>query len=74
MPIAIKRKNHLFAITHQGAQRAAIIYSLLANCKLKKIKPEHWLIDALYKITSRIANNIKDLLPHNWKPDLQVGV
>jgi hypothetical protein len=46
----------------------------LANCKLKKIKPEHWLIAVLDKITSRIANNIKDLLPHNWKPDLQNGV
>jgi len=43
----------------------------LANCKLKKIKPEHWLIVALDKITSRKANNIKDLLPRNCKPDLQ---
>jgi len=70
-PIAIGRKNYMFAGNHQGAQRAAIMYTLFANCKLNNINPEHWLIDVLDKIASRKANNIDDLLPHNWKPDLQ---
>jgi hypothetical protein len=61
----------MFAGNHQGAKRAAIMYTLFANCKLNNINPEHWLIDVLDKIASRKANNIDDLLPHNWKPDLQ---
>ena len=38
-PIAIGRKNYLFAGSHQAAQRAAMIYSLLGSCKLKGVEP-----------------------------------
>jgi hypothetical protein len=33
-PVALGRKNYLFAGSHQGARNAAVIYSLLATCKL----------------------------------------
>ncbi|MBL0341666.1 MAG: transposase [Bacteroidetes bacterium] len=42
-PIAIGRKNYLFAGSHISAQRAAMIYSLLGTCKLKGINPYEWL-------------------------------
>ncbi len=42
-PIAIGRKNWLFAGSEEGAQRAAIIYSILATCKLQKINAFHYL-------------------------------
>ncbi len=41
-PVAISRKNYLFAGSHYAAQRAAIIYSLLATCRLHNINPYEW--------------------------------
>ena len=38
-PVAVGRKNYLFAGSHDEAQRAAMIYSLLANCKNYNINP-----------------------------------
>jgi hypothetical protein len=38
-PIAIGRKNYFFAGSHEAAQWAAIIYSLLGTCKLKGVEP-----------------------------------
>ncbi len=70
-PVAVGRKNYLFCGSHESAQRAAIIYSLLGTCKLHNINPQNWLNDVLIKLPSRKANNIEDLLPQNWNPDLQ---
>jgi transposase len=42
-PIAIERKNYLFAGSHEAAQRAAMIYSLFSTCKLHNINPYNWL-------------------------------
>lgn len=70
-PVAVGRKNYLFCGSHESAQRAAIIYSLLGTCKLNNINPHEWLLDVLQKLSTRKANNIDDLLPHNWNPNLQ---
>ncbi|MBC7745772.1 MAG: transposase domain-containing protein [Flavobacterium sp.] len=70
-PVAIGRKNYLFAGNHHAAKRGAIMYTLFANCKLNNINPEHWLTGVLEKIASRKANDVDDLLPHNWKSKLQ---
>ena len=51
-PIAIGRKNYLFAGSHAGAQRAAVLYSLLGTCKLNKANPWEWLRDVLVRISS----------------------
>jgi hypothetical protein len=32
--IAIGRKNYYFAGSHEGARRAAVLYSLLGTCRL----------------------------------------
>ena len=68
-PIALGRKNYLFAGSHEAAQRAAIIYSLMASCKARQINPLAYLADVLDKLPNRKVNNIDDLLPWNWKPD-----
>ena len=41
-PIALGWKNYLFSGDHQAAQRAAIIYTLMASCKAQQINP--WFI------------------------------
>jgi transposase len=66
-PIALGRKNHLFAGSHEAARRSAMLYSLLGTCKMHKVDPIEWLQDVLSKISSYPVNRIKELLPHNWK-------
>lgn len=39
-PVAVGRKNYLFAGSHSSAQHAAIFYSLFATCKAKNINPQ----------------------------------
>jgi transposase len=42
-PVAIGRKNYLFAGSHDAAQRAAMIYSMLGTCKMRGVEPFSWL-------------------------------
>jgi transposase len=67
-PVAIGRKNYLFAGSHNAAQRAAMLYSLLGTCKINNINPYDWLRDVFERIPSHSINKIQELLPHNWKP------
>ena len=67
-PVAIGRKNYLFAGSHQAAQESAMIYSLLGTCKLHGLNPWEWLKDVLTRLPDHPINKIKELLPHNWKP------
>lgn len=67
-PVAIGRKNYLFAGSHEAAQRSAMLYSLLGTCKLYRINPLVWLTDVLKCIPSHPINKIEQLLPQNWQP------
>jgi transposase len=67
-PIAIGRKNYLFAGSHEAAQRAAMIYSLFSTCKLHNINPYKWLKDALERMHTYTTTNLHELLPQNWQP------
>jgi hypothetical protein len=66
-PVAIGRKNYLFAGSHEAAQRSAMLYSLLGTCKLHGINPFTWLKNVLETIPTHPINKISNLLPHNWK-------
>lgn len=66
-PVAVGRKNYLFAGSHEAAQRAAMVYSLLATCKLHNINPYYWLRDVLENMHRYTTENIEGLLPQNWK-------
>lgn len=65
-PIALGRKNHLFAGSHEAAGRSAMLYSLLGTCKMHGVNPYTWLNDVLSRIAEHPVNKIKELLPHNW--------
>ncbi|WP_345231340.1 IS66 family transposase, partial [Olivibacter ginsenosidimutans] len=41
-PVALGRKNYLFAGSHEAAQRAAMIYSFFAICKKHEVNPYQW--------------------------------
>ena len=66
-PVALGRKNYLFAGSHQAAQRAAMIYSLLGTCKLNDVEPLAWLTDILTRIPDHPVNRLEELLPPNWQ-------
>jgi transposase len=62
-PVALGRKNYLFAGSHEAAQRSAMLYSLMGTCKLHGINPFEWLRDTLQKINDHPINRIHELLP-----------
>jgi len=62
-PIALGRKNYLFAGSHDAAQNAAMFYSLFATCKAKDINPYEWFAETLRKIATHPVNRIEELLP-----------
>jgi len=66
-PIALGRKNYLFAGSHAAAQRAAVIYSLLATCKRNDVNPQIWLSDVLSRIATHPIKQIDELMPHLWE-------
>ncbi len=67
-PIAIGKKNYLFAGSHHAAYRSGMLYSLLGTCKMHSINPHTWFKDVLQRIASYPINKIHQLLPHHWVP------
>ena len=70
-PIALGRKNYLFAGSHEAAQRSAMIYSFFAICKKHEVNPFQWIKYTLENIMSINHKNLKDLYPQNFKNNLQ---
>lgn len=66
-PVALGRKNYLFAGSHEAAQRAAMIYSFFAICKKHKINPFQWIKYALQNIASINHKKLNELYPQNFK-------
>jgi transposase len=66
-PIALGRNNFLFAGSHDAAQNAAIIYSLLATCKLHEVSGYDWLKYVLTVMPTFPSSRIRELLPQHWK-------
>jgi transposase len=62
-PVALGRKNYLFAGSHQAAQNAAMLYSFLGTCKMNDIEPFQWLKETLTKIPDCKVNDLEKLLP-----------
>lgn len=61
--VALGRKNYLFAGSHEAAQQAAVIYSLLGTCKINGIEPFEYLTKTLSVIPDYPANQLHKLLP-----------
>jgi transposase len=67
-PMAIGRKNYLFAGSDRAASHGALMYSLLGTCKLHGIEPYAYLRDVIGRIPEHKANKLNELLPYNWQP------
>lgn len=66
-PLALGRKNYLFAGSDSGGERAASIYSLIETAKLNSLNPEAYLTDVIARIAEHPSKRIDELLPWNWK-------
>jgi hypothetical protein len=64
---ALGRKSWLFAGSERGAERAAIIATLIMTAKLDDVDPQAWLADVLARIAEHPANELNMLLPWNWR-------
>lgn len=62
-PVALGRKNYLFAGSHKAAQRAAMIYSFFAMCKYHNVNPHEWLKQTLAKIPDTKMSELYTLIP-----------
>ena len=62
-PIAIGKKNWLFAGSERAGRRAAAIQSLLATAKLNGLEPLRWLTETLEKLPTCPNSQIDSLLP-----------
>ena len=64
-PLALGRKNYLFAGSERGAQRAAMFYSFFGTCKKNNVNPFEWLKKVLDIIPTHKVNKLHELLPQN---------
>ena len=64
---ALGRKSWLFAGSERGADRAAVMATLITTAKLNDIDPQAWLADVLARIANTTQTRIHELLPWDWK-------
>jgi len=67
-PLALTRKNYLFAGADSGGTRAAAMYTLIETAKMNGLDPEAYLRDIIARIADHPINRIAELLPWNWPP------
>jgi transposase len=70
-PLALGRKNWLFAGSDTGGQRAAAIDSLIATAKLNELDPEAYLRRVLERIADHPVSRVAELLPWNLPSDAE---
>jgi len=65
--LALGRKSWLFAGSDRGAERAAVMYTLIQTAKLNDVDPQAWLADVLARIADQATSRLDELLPWNWR-------
>lgn len=64
-PVALGRKNWMFAGSEGGGKAMAIAYTLIETAKLNGVDPQAWLTDVLSRIADHMINRLDELLP--WR-------
>jgi transposase len=67
-PLAVGRKNWLFAGSDAGGERAALFYTLIRTATLNGVEPEAYLRDVIARIGPHPMNRLYELLPWNIVP------
>ena len=67
-PLALGRKNWLFAASERGARATALFLGLIQSCKAYRVNPWEYLDDLLRRIMSHPVHRLRELLPDQWRP------
>ena len=65
--LALGRKAWLFAGSDRGAERAAVMITLIMTARLNDVDPQAWLADVFARIAAIPQTRLHELLPWNWK-------
>jgi transposase len=65
--LALGRKAWLFAGSDRGAERAAVMFTLIMTAKLNDVDPQAWLADVFARIAAIPQSRLHELLPWEWK-------
>ena len=63
-PLALGRKNYLFAGSHAAAENIAMYYSFFGTCKKHNVNPRKWLVYVLNNINQTKISELHTLLPN----------
>jgi hypothetical protein len=69
--IVLGRKSWLFAGSERGADRAAVMATLIMTAKLNDVDPQAWLADVLARINDHAIHRLDELLPWNWAAEME---
>src|SRR5579863_3588426 len=64
-PLALGRKNWMFAGSDSGGERAAAVYTIIETAKLNGLDPEAYLSAVIARIADHPMRRIAELLPWN---------
>ncbi len=67
-PLALGRKNWLFAGSERGARATALFLGLIQSCKACDVNPWEYFNDMLRRIMAHPVNRLRELLPDQWQP------
>ena len=65
--LAVGRRNWTFAGSQRGADRCAVMLTMIATSRLNGVDPKAWLADVLARIADLPASRLHELLPWKWK-------
>ena len=70
-PSAVGKKRWLFIGHPDAGWRSAVIYTLIQSCRRYGINPQEYLTDVLGRLPSMTANQVRELLPDQWRKTRQ---
>lgn len=65
--IALGRRNWTFAGSLRGADRTAVMSTMIKTCRLNDVDPKAWLADVLARTANLPTSRLHELLPWEWK-------
>jgi len=72
-PVALGRKNWLFAGSEGGGKAMAIAFTLTETAKLNGVDPQAWLTWVLERIADHKISRIDELLPWNYAAQAELA-
>ena len=70
-PTKLDAKNWLFIGCREAGQRAAILYTIIENCRRLKIETREYIEDVLTRLPGMKESEVVSLIPANWPRDCQ---